>query len=182
MNDGLRQRLIGAIVLVSIALILWPLLFSDPNLPDVDRRSQIPPTPAFQSFEVPEPSRPQQTESVRSVRMQETETQLAIANPQPVANSKPSAQPAPLLDERGLPIAWVLQVASFSDAANANEVKQRLQKKGYKAYTTTVKLPQGNITRVYVGPKMTQEALLNIKPAIDKLLQVDAIIVRFQSR
>ncbi len=58
MNDGFKQRLVGAIVLLSVALILWPVVFSD-SRPDIDQVSQIPPTPAFKKYTVPELVRPQ---------------------------------------------------------------------------------------------------------------------------
>lgn len=174
MNKGLKQRLVGAVVLASIALILWPLIFSDTDRPGLDRRSQIPAMPRFKKYTVAEPERSANVEPVQPRMAAEPSPSVTVARP-PEDDSKPG------LDQRGLPESWVLQVASFSKAANAEELKRALQKKGYKAYTRSITTAAGKATRVYVGPRLARKSLLKDKSAIDKMFKVNSIVVKFEA-
>ena len=174
MNDSLKQRLVGAIVLSCIALILWPVIFSAPGGPSVDRRSQIPAVPEFNKYTVPEATRPANIEPVPAAKIA----------PATVAPAEPATAPAaadkPGQDPRGLPESWVLQVASFSKAANAKELTEALQKQGYKAFSREIVTTEGRATRVYIGPKFTKEAFRKDKPRIDKAFNVKSIIMPFE--
>ena len=45
-----------------------------------------------------------------------------------------------------------MQVGAFADAAAAQEVQEKLQRAGFKAYTQVVNTKDGKRTRVRVGP------------------------------
>ena len=191
MNDGFKQRLVGAIVLTCAGLIVWPLLFSDSTGTIVDRRSQIPPMPKFEKFEVAEPVRPEHIVPVAEPTVEE-HAPVDMAPQRPIAASTSSNQGGvssrvakaleqkPALDDKGLPQGWVLQVASLSDASNAEALKKDLQDAGYKAYTREVSTTGGAIFRVYIGPKMTKEAFDKDRPLIDKKYKVKSIVVKFE--
>lgn len=59
MNDGFKQRLVGALVLLSLAVIIWPVVFVETAGPGMDRNTQIPPMPPFNKFKVEQPQRPE---------------------------------------------------------------------------------------------------------------------------
>ncbi|MBL4826566.1 MAG: SPOR domain-containing protein [Spongiibacteraceae bacterium] len=187
MSDGFKQRLVGAIVLGSVVLILWPVVFSDATGPVVDRRSQIPTPPPFEKYTVPQPTRPANVEPIREDGVQNEQewvnsTPVVIEQPEPINKPKPKKQvnELPKLDKKGLPVSWVLQVASFSKQANAQDLKENLQKKGYKAYTRRIKTKSGESVRVYVGPKFTKAAFAKDKKVIDKAFKVKSLILRFR--
>ena len=178
----LKQRLVGAIVLACIVLIMWPVIFTGPAGPALDRRSQIPEMPAFKKFENAKPIRSTHIEAVADQpNEQPVKSEVASSKPMPVtpASSKPIPS-GPHLDSQGLPVSWVLQVASFSKAANAEELKGQLQKQGYKAYTRKVSAKDGKAIRVFVGPKLTQAAFKPIKKAIDSRFKVSSMVIRFE--
>lgn len=191
MNEGFKQRIVGAIVLISVALILWPVLFSDAAGPLVDRRSQIPPVPKFEKFSVAEPVRPVGIKPVPETTL-ETEEPVDLApmsveqKPLPktadtltTAAAKALAQ-KPTLGSRGLPEGWLLQVASFGNGNNAEDLKAKLQRQGYKAFTRTIKTAGGEVVRVYIGPKLTKDAFDKDRPSIDKTYKVKSIVVKFE--
>ena len=212
MNEGFRQRLVGAVVLACLALIFWPMVFTNVSSPEVDRRSQIPAMPSFEKYSVAQPLRPENidpvtsdsasltvdtvtsdevvTDAVVDLAEAEVETELVdntVAQQAAVdvavadkSNEMLGAADQPTLDQRGLPVSWVLQVASFAKEANANEVKLKLQGEGYKAYARKVSTDAGASTRVFIGPRLTKQSLLGDKSKIDKLFQVDSIIVAFK--
>lgn len=201
MNDGFKQRLVGAVVLSSLVLILWPIVFSQSTGPVVDKRSQIPKAPVFEKYTVPKPDRPVsiepivgtvepvnpigqvdmvgQADSVEQVDDNASLASIPVVEPKrPMARLKqpPKTQQ---LDKKGVPIAWVLQVASFRKQQNATELKTALQKKGYKAYTRRIKRGSTESVRVYVGPKLSKQAFTKDKIDIDKAFKVQSLIVRF---
>lgn len=102
----------------------------------------------------------------------------AVAPAKPVPASAPPVKPAPangeaervraLLDGRtapkpaadqpvaSKPVAgserMVVQVGAFADASGAREVRSKLERAGLKTYTHVAETPQGQRTRVRVGP------------------------------
>jgi DedD protein len=81
-------------------------------------------------------------------------------------------------DANGLPVAWVVQVGSFSSRANAEKMTKELQSKGYKAFIVTAGTGVG-AARVYVGPKLSRERAEAQKNALDAALKIKAMVVRF---
>ena len=157
MNDGFKQRLVGAVVLVSLLLILWPVVFSDGINPQLDTRTQIPPTPSFEKRIVPEPTRPANIPAiVKPIAGPADKSPIVddvTKSAKDAAQAPVDVDDSPSLDKQRLPIAWVLQVASFEKASNANELKERLLKQGHKAFTQSIETKNGSSTRVLVGPR-----------------------------
>lgn len=185
MNSGLKQRLVGALVLVCGGVILWPLLFSSSGIgPGMDRHTQIPAMPEFDKFAVEEPSRPQNIQPVAEPQP-EAEPPVDQAPPAPPAPApdKASAPPAtstPALDSRGLPEGWLLQVASFTEPKNAEQLSEQLQKQGYKAFVRRIETRSGTVERVYIGPRMSKDAFAADRPKIDKKYRVKSIVVQYE--
>ena len=167
MKDGFKQRLTGAMVLLVIALILWSVIFTDSDNMVMDRTSQIPPTPAFKEYRVAKPVRPQKIKPVAQ---------------QPAAKGQAKVKQSPRQDKTGLPEAWVLQVASFTQSEKADQLKQALQKEGYKAFTRVAATKEAKLKQVFVGPRFTKDAFNSDKKTIDKRFKVESMIVRFNSK
>ncbi len=192
LDDGLRQRIAGAVVLVALAVIFLPSIFDPEKQHIVDTTTQIPPAPQVLSI-VPDPIAepvipdapaaqpvenlyiPDESEAA-DVAM---ETALDSSRAGGVSGDSPRKQP--LLDEKGLPISWVIQVASFEAKNKASELTYRLQKGGYKAYSRRVKSSKGVNYRVYVGPKIEKAAALREQKAIDKKYKVSSLLLRFKA-
>ncbi len=108
-------------------------------------------------------------------------TGAATTEPAEDLNIVPKVQsvPKPSLDKRGLPIAWVVQVGSFSKAKNARALKSRLIKQGYKAYTETATTDAGQTIRVFVGPMVSKQQSIVEKNKIDKAFNLKAKVIRY---
>lgn len=182
MNDGFKQRLVGAVVLISVAVILWPVIFTDTRSPSLDRRSQIPATPQFEKYQVAEPERVTGLDPI-------AKPQLEVQAPKSATTTTLTADPQipsqadnePRQDAKGLPVAWSLQVASFSQQKNADELKLALQKLGHKAYTRSIITKAGKSTRVYLGPRFSRDAFEQDRKDINQRFNVNAITVRFET-
>ncbi|HCS26566.1 MAG TPA: hypothetical protein DIW43_03880 [Spongiibacteraceae bacterium] len=190
----MKQRLVGALVLLSGGVVLWSVLFTGPAAYKVDRDTQIPPEPLLVE---PEPIAPKRPQNIPEVTRQEPLPEPPVpdlnasAKPEqkvekPVTKAAPTAPPAkkaqPMLDPgSGVAKAWVIQVASFSSSANAEKLKQRLQAKGYKAYVRAAPTASGKqLQRVFVGPELKEAAALKMKADIESTFKLKALIHEFE--
>ncbi|MGL6159356.1 SPOR domain-containing protein [Microbulbifer sp.] len=194
LNDGFKQRIVGALVLAALAVIFLPTLFDREGARYIDATSQIPPAPDIQPIEIAEP-RPVtdaapapapedafQPELVEQPSRPPAPPEKNVAQKPAAESETPAAQKddPPILDARGLPVAWVVQVASYSDEARAERLRTRLMDEGYKAYTRGVTTDKGRFVRVFVGPKVSEADARGAKRELDQLLDAQTLVLRFK--
>jgi DedD protein len=182
LKEGLKHRLIGALVLIAAGLIAWPVLFDSEPVGRLSKRSEIPPAPAYEPFEIREPMiepapkarpRPEPAEPA-------TPPSKPATAREPVTESPEAAKPQ--LDANGLPVLWAVQLGSFGNEKSAHELVRKLRKQGYHAFTGVSESSRGKYTRVYVGPKMDKNAATRLKDVLQKELGIDdAIVTRYRS-
>lgn len=189
MNDGLKQRLVGAVVLVALAVIFVPSLLREQQAEPVDTRTQIPERPEIEplTFEVPqqpeniEPAPAPETMFVPDDQNQPVRDDLELGpEVQEQAEQPRASEENPEPEEEQGVQAWVVQVASFSKLETANKLRNRLQEQSYKAYVRSVEIGSGMVSRVYIGPKLDRAEAESIKSAVDQSLRVDALVLKFQ--
>lgn len=170
----MKQRLVGALILLSGGVVLWSILFTGPAAYKVNEATQIPSAPVVTQPPPIEPQRPRQVPEVadpeplpeppvpaltsanKKVATEPPKTEPVQASPTPRPAEPPKAlvsTPAKVAEKQkpsadkaagDMPQAWVIQVASFSSEANAESLKKRLSDKGYDAYVKPVKTPSGS--------------------------------------
>lgn len=180
LNDGVKQRIVGALVLAALAVIFLPSLFSREGVRYIDVTSQIPPPPAIQPIEIAEP------QPVADIAPAPEPDQLfqpreEAPAPEPSRTSADSETPPPaqpVLDEQGLPLAWVVQVAAYREPQRAERLRMQLMDEGYKAYTREVSTDKGPVVRVFVGPKVSREEAAAAKQELDQLLNTQSLVLR----
>ncbi len=204
MDDGLKQRLVGAAVLLAVAVLFVPVLFERESRLVVDQTSQIPLAPVIEPVvvEAPEdkpeipPVKP--ADSMYELLPEESEEAVAKVEPEKVAAKQGSSKaPAPavktpaeaakatagqereLLDKRGVPNAWAVQVASFNTPARADAMRDRLLAQEYPAFTRSASTSQGTLTRVFVGPKISRDQAYRLKSKLDAELKTETLVVTF---
>jgi DedD protein len=179
LNDILKQRLVGALVLIALGVVFWPVVFVDSSRDELDRASQVPPVPLLGEVAI---EAPRPVEDVEPVTVLE-ELELHDAPPQAQADEIEVAIPAtpakPSLDERGIPVAWVLQVVSVSKKDKADALTEELVELGYKAYNKPLRRDGDALYRIYIGPVFERETLLQTKKDVDQRLRVKSIITRY---
>jgi DedD protein len=202
MNQALRQRILGLLVLVALASVLLPLVLDFGGDTKIDTGSHLPPAPTIQPTPLPEsastePQAPAEPTSGASGSPGEPELfQLApgggaagasatgssaagATSPSTTDVSAKSIPEEPGLDAKGLPASWVLQAGAFQDKANAVELRDRLLKGGHRAFVQTSTAGGKATHRVFVGPKMTREALVAEQAALQRKFGVKTMIVPF---
>lgn len=176
----MNPRIVGALVLTALAVIFLPMLLDLDGEYTVDTRTQIPDRPDIVPVEIAEPQPASDNENVKTEEQMfgfDSSRDEAQNNPEAQSLLKPEA---PGLNDEGLPVAWILQVASFSDADKAESLTNKLLADNYEAYSRSSTTSGKTIYRVYVGPKILKQALLDEKSAIEQKYKLKTLLLRFE--
>lgn len=183
MDQMLKQRLIGAIVIIALAVIFIPMILEGPDDELSPRTQDMPPPPTIDYQTEVELAVPEEAAEPSASLADTTTGQEVSAIPEPsmsqpeadsMENEAPAKPAEPAVAKATPPATpsrtessisrggWILQVGSFSQQANALGLRDRLKKSGYQASVKDVKAAGGMIHRVMVGP-------VSDRPAAEKL-------------
>lgn len=185
-TTSFKQRIVGAIFILSLGVILIPVILDSPEEDPVVNYSEKPETPPL----------PQVNEltkinyvfnGVQSTPPKEVEP-AAPLSPQdpipPVAENKPSAHqviqapvPAPT-PKASVAGDWTIQLGAFSSTDNANVLLQRLSKEGFESYLQNT--PGKKLVRVFVGPGVEKEKAKAMLSKLDSQFGLKGIVVRYR--
>jgi DedD protein len=203
MNNILKQRLVGALILVALGVVFWPIIFVEQSVKPLGEAVYIPLRPSVDIA----PIEPPNIETVRQspsieLRAEDELAESPLADvvekapvpdlavektalvkvetkSKPVRQTRKEAPVKPAIDADGIPIAWILQVASVSSKENAEELRLSLVNMGYKAYVKKIKTGTSVLLRVYVGPKVERARLEAIQSEIDSHFNVKSMVRRY---
>lgn len=148
LKPALRERLLGALVFLCLGLIFYPAIFDTRNEFIVDRDSQIPEQLVrVEPMVLEEPVIPDEEASVPKA------DEMFVPPEEEPANLDEAPSRPSILDDEGVPNAWILQAGSFAAEDNANDLEQRLLAAGFRAYIRRTENEAGEPRyRVFVGP------------------------------
>ena len=184
-DRALKERIIGAVVLVVFAVLVVPIFLDGPSddqeivsqtvtLPGQDSqertqqtivldRDREQPVPATRTAE---PARQQpaaaQTETKDEV-VAET-PQQATASPSP-PQSAPDPAPAADTSSTGM---WAVQLGSFSNQENAERLAADLRNQGFAAFLSQVRTDGGQLHRVRIGPQKDRDTAEEIAAQLQR--------------
>lgn len=166
-----RHRLIGASVLVVLAVVGFPLLFDTQPRPvsvdiavDIPDRANSKPLAAVPASTKQVPlaagsglgPKEEVVASAKSEATPDSRVPEAKFDAKVEAKPEPKAEPAPAKaaasDSKDSAPRFVVQVGAFSDEAKVRDVRLKLEKAGFKTYTHVAETKEGKRTRVRVGP------------------------------
>lgn len=151
MDYQLKQRLVGAAVLIGLAVIFVPMVLDGPVEPvEPQRTSGIP--LALPDEEVP-PLRPERPD------------------PTPPPRETPPPEPAP--QESG----WAVQLGSFSARDNAEALAERMRKLEFDAFVQRVEVANGTMYRVRIGPLNERETAERLVERVREASGERAVVV-----
>lgn len=155
MDVALKQRLVGASVLVTLGVILIPMLLQGPRENRDATSIPIPEQPerGFETRLLPvEPPDPDAAEAAPAPTGRGEVVSVPTAGaaaPDPTASADPAAAPTGGGRETG---RWALQLGSFGNAANAQRLVTALSEAGWSAFHEKVEVADTTLYRVRSGP------------------------------
>lgn len=193
-ENRLKQRLVGATVLVALGVIFIPMFLSGEQSSAL-LSTNVPPPPAELSDlepidlsalpkdAAPMPARPLPIEEERAVEpahpppppaesVSETapETPPAPQEPASAAHKDSTAEGAPAK-------AWVVQLASFSRESNALGLRDKLLAGNHHAFVETVDRGENTVYRVRVGPEVRRDTAERLRERLLKETDLEGLVM-----
>ncbi len=189
MEVRVRERLVGALVLVTIVVLVVPAILkgrgpqpAEPSGQMPTRRVEVPigdATPAQEEqVLVPEPELPEADAPDAEAQ------QPAPAPPAPAAESRAAKPPAsapaappsqaaavrvqPVARPSGAGTAWAVQLGAFSNRSKAEQLVADLQKRRYAAFILEYRASGQVLYRVRVGPEQDRARATEIAGRLAK--------------
>lgn len=199
MDQSLKQRLVGAIVLISLAVIFMPLVFDGQQARIDTQEYAIPEKPiiVMKSVDFEPVKEAASTIDASIIDIDELKAASALASTQQeqveavaehpetkatveayVAEEKvidQQIQSAPKTEPVDLADAWIIQVGAFSSAENAQKLRDTLIKDGYSAYLQKV----DGLNKLYVGPEIRKYRLEQQKTDLENKYKLKVLILKY---
>lgn len=209
MNDILKQRLVGALILIALGVVFWPIIFVQQEEQVATQQQGIPPPPAvsMEAIDIPDLAglrgSPELATDLDGGELQGSEAgslpdeqagqasesaalvggdsahQSADGDGDVPQLTRSEAPQQLAMDTDGVPLAWTLQVATVSSNEKAETLRRRLLEMNQKAYITEVSSGARTLYRVCVGPKLERAELEKLQPGINAEFGVTTMVVRY---
>jgi len=209
-NQHVKTRLVGAIVLVSLAVIFIPILLDGQDGERSPLAEQfVPERPGYQFEPLDIPLRPlppvveglprvvdpadlepyERLADGDSAPKGQSSPEAPAPAPNPAPNPAPSPAPTQAKAAPSAPsqpssppsaeqtLAWVVQVGSFSQQANALALRDRLRQQGFTAFVDRASITAGSTWRVRVGPELRRENAERLQQRLKNEMKIEGIVV-----
>ncbi|MBH0071482.1 SPOR domain-containing protein [Pseudoalteromonas sp. NZS127] len=206
MNSSFINRLVGTSIVVIAAIVFIPNILDGEKVHYKEGFKAIPERSEFKTIDLQQEidenvagADSLQQDEIEDIQADDIafEQQANIAQSDYTSEAKlveaviaPKAQPqaaAPVQsiksrqnNENLTSMAYVIQLGSFSHAANVKALQAKLQAKGFKTFTKPVKTPNGTLTKVFVGPSLNKNELQKQLPALKELTKLNGKITQFE--
>lgn len=190
MEEGrLKQRLVGAVVLVALAVIFIPILLSG------GREMEM---PVFGS-NVPE--RSAEIKNIQHIEIENAPATPHSVNPKRIPIAAGMPEPKIVKEKNTKSIVdkivaltkeeekkeqkptvnknvWAVQVGSFGNKSNALGLKNKLRKKNIHAFVERIIKNNKTVYRVRVGPEISRKKAEMLKVKLKKEFKLSGLIVK----
>ncbi|ROR32830.1 SPOR domain-containing protein [Inmirania thermothiophila] len=167
----MQQRLVGAVVLVALAVIFVPMILERGGgaLPEaaIPPRPEIPPA----LDRAPEPVAPPQ---VAAVPPRQPEPAPQVPVPPQAREAAEAARAIPPAE------AWVVQVGSFGRRDNAVALRDRLRKAGFTAFIEEAEAGGETAYRVRVGPELGEDEAKALQRRLAGEQGLEGVVLRLR--
>jgi DedD protein len=188
-----RRRIIGAIILVTLAFVVFSLVLQDKPANRETAEPESAPDTQVVVAPVPGPSVAPSRETAASSPSAQTQHPPASPAAKPTAPasspSVPAQQPAPEAKPKPetakptpapSPAAtgnWLVQVGTFSEPANARRLGEKLKAIHYEVRLKVVTLDKGRAVRVQAGPFASKTRAVAARNDIEKRLGLRGVVL-----
>ena len=208
MNSGFINRLVGTSIVVIAAIVFIPNILDGEKVHYKEGFKAIPERPEFKTIDLQDAiddqvANAEQPKTAIEEDISADDEQLTSADEvvvesppaeqqiveastnQVAATAKPQVaekQPEPVRkpEENLSKMAYVIQLGSFSHAANVKSLQAKLNDKGFNTFTRPVKTPNGTLTKVFVGPSLNKAELESKLPELKALTKLNGKVTQFE--
>jgi DedD protein len=201
-----KHRIIGAIILVALAVIFIPMLLDETQPPtDLKDSPEIPARPSAQAPDTKvvvtplaqldaqdkkepvaaagpadiAPSAPEPTKVFGGEPLKPVEAPPPAASPAPEKTAdKPAAAKSTKTDKAGAK-GWVVQVGVYAHRDNAERVESKLKSHGHAVREETVKIATGTAVRLRIGPYRDKAVAQKARDQIEKDTGEKAVVLAY---
>ncbi|MDC9509404.1 SPOR domain-containing protein [Pseudoalteromonas sp. Angola-4] len=200
MNSGFINRLVGTSIVVIAAIVFIPNILDGEKVHYKEGFKAIPERSEFKTIDLQESidekvaqAEPLKQEQIEDIAADDdvltskqsqyaAEPEIVEASIEPQTAPEPvKAKPiAPRKSEENLTdMAYVIQLGSFSHAANVKALQAKLKAKGFKTFTKPIKTPNGTLTKVFVGPSLDKGELTKKLPELKALTKLNGKVTQY---
>ena len=197
-DNKLKQRIVGALVLIALAVVFLPMLFKNeepvrevvvdaPKIPASTAAPQFTADPVALPEPVVDPAaqdwgeivEPQEQVAVQVTAPAPVAKKIEAVNsmPAPPVTQKPAAvNVAPGIDQNNLPVSWSIQLAKLTNKDNAQALRDTYRQKQYNAYVRSA----DGTHRVLIGPLVKQAEAQALCKSLKSREGQECFVVRYQ--
>lgn len=185
MDERLKHRVVGAVVLFTLLAILAPALFTGGESHPLVLEQPAVVVPVTEPLPVPKAV---EQLAINPERVQVQDTQPAQPLVEPVTETVKKFvgeeiinEPKTGVDIQGHLKAWALQLGTFADKRNAEKLEKQLKADGYQAFIKAFAHSSGKtLYPVYIGPEVRSDELEQLKIELKRKLKLDGMVVRYE--
>lgn len=190
MNDILKQRLVGALILVALGVVFWPIIFLQPEDKTASHSQSISPLSNVPMEVVSEgdlgalPGLAALSNNLGGGERAKTAPAVSSgavprSSDSNTIGARANAPELLVMDSDGIPLAWTLQVVTVSSADKAEALRKQLLDMSQKAYIVEVRSNGKKLYRVCIGPKFERVELEALQASINAQFKVNSIVARY---
>ena len=197
MAAALKNRLVGTVILVAVAVIILPDMLDGKKSSNGDVFVNVPAAPAKKPIVNPEPF-PDERVVASAQRPVEIVNEKPVDEPDSPAESAPETRSdstakvnnspnddlarqtvveAPEESEQNN--SWVIQLGSFRHQKNVKQLLDKLENAGYRAFSRPIETSSGPLTKVFVGPNLNKRELDGAISHLQELTGLRGKVTRF---
>jgi len=199
-NSSFINRLVGTSIVVIAAIVFIPSILDGEKVHYKEGFKAIPDRPEFKTIDLQESidenmanAEPLKQDEIEDIQADDEafeqqnamdESDYAVEEKVVEATIKPKAKSKPIAprksDKNLTSMAYVIQLGSFSHAANVKALQAKLKVKGFKTFTKPIKTPNGTLTKVFVGPSFDKNELQKQLPQLKVLTKLNGKVTQYK--
>ncbi len=205
MTSALKNRLVGTIIVVALAVIFLPDFLDGKKQTNREPFVSVPANPPKKPIVEPE-SFPSERVAKAAVPAFEIEEETALDD-EPVSSGagdngtsdEATVAKAPAVkafeeedklasqtvvdtksDAADDDAGWVIQLGSFRHEKNVKALLAKLEKAGYRAFSRKIQTSSGPLNKVFVGPDLDKKKLESALPHLKELTSLKGKVTTFK--
>lgn len=194
MTSALKNRLVGTIIIVALAVIFLPDFLDGKKESQEEAFVSVPAAPAKKPIVNPEPfpaervanaaQRPMEIVEEPAIDDEPTSSEPEAEDSAPVAVEEDELARQTVVNEPQVAeedAGWVVQLGSFRHQKNVKQLLTKLENAGYRAFSRPIQTRSGPLTKVFVGPDLDRAKLESALPHLKEVTGLKGKVTTFNA-